>query len=874
MTEGIVIPGRLRDLLAKDSELSGAVTVTLARYSDWLAESRLAFFPEYTDHGPTHIANVLAASNRLITDAAFPVLSPQDAGALVIAVLLHDIALHLTQAGFCRLAPGRTALQPISELGDKAWPVLWEQFRAEAIRFSGAENMRLFGDPAAVVPPALDQWNWSKKQDLLVGEFIRRHHARLAHQIALHGFPGSEREELELSSLLPAAFSDVAGLIARSHGMPLRPCTDYLQGKYFNRLDPLRVHALFLMCVLRVADYMQIESDRAPIVWLRMSPLRSPISIQEWKKHHSIGEVTPDENDPEAYTVLVTPEKVDCVGTCLQIRALLDSIQSEIDQSWAVLGEVYGRQRDSNRPLYLLGLTMRRVRSNLNDPHFLGRLPFEPVSLRFRSADAKLFRLLTEPLYGGEANIGVRELLQNSIDAVRELEAFCKRHRKDRQEIELPDQPAEVVVELVENTEGQPCLTVRDRGIGMTLEIIRDYFLCVGASFRESLAWRSEFTSIKGTSEVLRTGYFGVGALAGFLVGEQIKVSTRHVTSEEGLEFSTTIDTYPIQIRRIKRPVGTTITIPLRRDLRERGWQPHIRYYLNRPSLAGVDAPSQFYPDVNDPIPPRWQKLREPKRPVIMWARGLPEYYAERVTHNGFIVEHGDQQPRVIWQDQFYGLRLFCPFLHILDFEGNQQRPDLNLARTEFILDRFEHLPCLFDDMLRDYLAYLMVTCPETGLSPMLKPAQEYRYVDFRLTDLNCGFSASAPQSLRGRSWVYTKEGIALLDAEILDNLGITTLLVSNDEIVLQLVRQDTGTAASIPQSNLWYLHGHIGAGDLRFLYPRKGVEIPPAGLNVMGSEAITIKRSAVCRQKRVDEKNGLMSPASAALPSMTGATA
>jgi hypothetical protein len=229
-----------------------------------------------------------------------------------------------------------------------------------------------------------------------------------------------------------------------------------------------------------------------------------------------------------------------------------------------------------------------------------------------------------------------------------------------------------------------------------------------------------------------------------------------------------------------------------------------------------------------------------------MWARGLPEYYAERVTHNGFIVEHGDQQPRVIWQDQFYGLRLFCPFLHILDFEGNQQRPYLNLARTEFILDRFEHLPCLFDDMLRDYLAYLMVTCPETGLSPMLKPAQEYRYVDFRLTDLNCGFSASAPQSLRGRSWVYTKEGIALLDAEILDNLGITTLLVSNDEIVLQLVRQDTGTAASIPRSNLSYLHGHIGAEDLRFLYPRKGVEIPPARLNVMGSEAITIKRSAL----------------------------
>jgi molecular chaperone HtpG len=458
MTEGIVIPGRLRDLLARDSELSGAVTVILARYSDWLAESRLVFFPEYTDHGPKHIANVLAASNRLIADDAFPILSPQDAGALVIAALLHDIALHLTQQGFCRLALGQTALQPVSDLGDERWPALWEQFRAEAIRFSGAENMRLFGDPAAVAPPPLDQWNWNKKQDLLVGEFIRRHHARLAHQIALYGFPGSEREELELSSLLPASFRDVAGLIARSHGMPLRPCTDYLQRKHFNRLDPSRVHALFLMCVLRIADYIQIESDRAPVVRLRMSPLRSPVSIQEWKKHHSVGELTPDENDPEAYTILVTPEKVDCVRTYLQIRTLLDSIQGEIDQSWAVLGEVYGRQRDSTRLLHLLGLTMGRVRSNLDDPHFLRRLPFEPVGLRFRSADAKLFKLLIEPLYGGDANIGVRELLQNSIDAVRELDAFCKRHRKDKKVIELPDQPAEVVVELVEDTRASPVL--------------------------------------------------------------------------------------------------------------------------------------------------------------------------------------------------------------------------------------------------------------------------------------------------------------------------------------------------------------------------------------------------------------------------------
>ncbi len=39
----------------------------------------------------------------------------------------------------------------------------------------------------------------------------------------------------------------------------------------------------------------------------------------------------------------------------------------------------------------------------------------------FRAADADLLKLLIEPLYGNRFEIGLRELIQNSVDAVREL---------------------------------------------------------------------------------------------------------------------------------------------------------------------------------------------------------------------------------------------------------------------------------------------------------------------------------------------------------------------------------------------------------------------------------------------------------------------
>jgi signal transduction histidine kinase len=58
---------------------------------------------------------------------------------------------------------------------------------------------------------------------------------------------------------------------------------------------------------------------------------------------------------------------------------LFTDIQNELNHTWAVLGEVYGRQAD--RKLNRLGLTVRRVKTNLDDPLFLQALPFVPNAI-------------------------------------------------------------------------------------------------------------------------------------------------------------------------------------------------------------------------------------------------------------------------------------------------------------------------------------------------------------------------------------------------------------------------------------------------------------------------------------------------------------
>src|SRR6266576_2009293 len=96
----IAIPHRIQAILDNRSDLSAAVKKTVSNFDSWISRSSLTFFPEYTDHGPQHITDVLASAENIMTEESLDILTPEDAGALVVSVLLHDCAMHLTNDGF------------------------------------------------------------------------------------------------------------------------------------------------------------------------------------------------------------------------------------------------------------------------------------------------------------------------------------------------------------------------------------------------------------------------------------------------------------------------------------------------------------------------------------------------------------------------------------------------------------------------------------------------------------------------------------------------------------------------------------------------------------------------------------------------------
>lgn len=539
----IRLPKLFEERLQQAPSLMSDVRKTLDSFEPWLEQSGMPFFPGFTDHSPRHINDVLLTASSLISDEAHALLSPEDIAVLVLAVLLHDCGMHLTQDGFRALVLNKAA-PIINGLGDRPWNQLWLEFLGEASRFGEERLIGVFGDSEPFNVTALDLSNLSEKDCLLGGEFVRRHHARLAHEIAVNKVPMLNDKGLEIIGI-DNELKDLAGLIARSHGMSIRSTFTYLKSKYGRASEYRNVKMPFLMAVLRISDYVQVKSDRAIKSLLSIKELRSPISRQEWKNHFAVRDVTTRHEDPEAMYVHASPTDV---KTYLRLASLFKDIQRELDESWATIGEVYGRLGELNS----LGINVRRLRSNLDDLNlFASTVPYVPRKANFAASGPELLKLLVGPLYDYEYEIGIRELLQNAVDACRELSDLTG------------DTSSEVIVEIDESTSGSGWITVTDTGVGMTLDTVTGYFLVAGASFRNSDVWKQQHTDTNGDSKVLRGGRFGVGALAAFLLGDEITVRTRHTSAAEteGLEFSAKIDDPVIEIKKTKAPTGTAIRI-------------------------------------------------------------------------------------------------------------------------------------------------------------------------------------------------------------------------------------------------------------------------------------------------------------------------
>lgn len=128
--------------------------------------------------------------------------------------------------------------------------------------------------------------------------------------------------------------------------------------------------------------------------------------------------------------------------------------------------------------------------------------PFFTEDVKF-SVSNEIIPNLIKPLYGDKPECGLREIIQNACDAMKELAALCGKKT---------GKPVEVY--LLKETGGMNKLCVRDYGIGMTKDILLQKYFVIGESSKKD-------------SPLNLVGQFGIGALAAFLLGDTVEVRTK-----------------------------------------------------------------------------------------------------------------------------------------------------------------------------------------------------------------------------------------------------------------------------------------------------------------------------------------------------------
>lgn len=707
------------------SHEQGIVHSALSSFGSFFESSGTPiFFRDYTNHGVKHLTEVLATAAAMIPVNAGKTFTAADSTILILATLLHDAALHIAEPGFHHLILGDAKDRRMVEFDATIWPALWDEFLFTARRWDDRKLANIFGDQfvqeGRTVANPFERWgNLNQADCKLIGEFIRLHHPRLAHEFAVYGMPGIEADFLKLPSEASKEWRDLSGLVARSHGLPLRVSVDYIE-KHYHKRDYQGIHATYLMALLRLADYLQIDATRAPAVVFRYRVIPSRISDLEWRTHNSVKNITPEHEDPESVEVHAEPPDVEAY---LRLREWLDGIQYELDSSWAVLGEVYGRYP----ALKELGLHWRRIRSNLDDRAVFARsVSFLPRRIRIEVARAELLSLLIRPLYGDDPSYGVRELIQNAVDAVREREFHQQKYPESSKEI-ISDQRADVVVWLTDFDNKTNCawLVVSDRGIGMTEKILTDYFLTAGASYRHSEQWQKIFersdpsVGSKPRAQIIRTGRFGVGALAAFLLGENIEVQTRHISSATGFRFSMSLTQEAVQVERVDDlPVGTLIRVCVGRDAfekldRDNGSVTKPRlwdwYILSKPSVVRLRGSQKrqisngLAPDLSE-----WGMVETNLPMTIHWAFDVR---APSLSCNGIYVSRSDKLPEITARHcDSNGYFVCTPLIHVSDPDGHLP---LSLTRKELFTEEYGFERDLYQSMMKDWLALMLARFPE-----------------------------------------------------------------------------------------------------------------------------------------------------------------
>ena len=478
---------------------------TLRANVKWLLESIGTDLPHFTVHDVSH-SDALWDMADLILGPGYQ-LTPMEAFVLGATFLIHDAGLSAA-----------TRQDPNLRSSTR-----WSDTLALTIR------RRTGRTPSPGEMLSADE----DTKRMVFESLLRETHSEVVRDLLTREWTNAGRPLYLLESAdLRDNYAGLVADIAASHWWPVSRLREHFMtelGSVVGFPQQWTVNPLKLACALRVADASHLDARRAPRF---LMALRSPVSASEahWVFQKRLHQPRID-SDRLIYTSAEAfgPGEVQAWWFCFQALAMVDqelravdSILTEQDLPRFAARGVLG----SDEPK---GLT-----------RYIPTLGWTPVDTRIRVGGvANLVRQLGgEQLYAEGPSVALRELIQNSADAIR-----ARSLAEDRQ-------PGwgEVMVSL-NCRSGDWWLSVADNGVGMSDALLTGPFLDFGSSYWDSDLLIAEHPGLL-TRGFQPVGRFGIGFFSVFMLGDVVRITTRPYREAQRatrvLEFSCGVSSVPL----------------------------------------------------------------------------------------------------------------------------------------------------------------------------------------------------------------------------------------------------------------------------------------------------------------------------------------
>jgi hypothetical protein len=466
-----------------------------------------------------------------------------------------------------------------------------------------------------------------------------------------------------------------------------------------------------------------------------------------------------------------------------ELRVEVGALRDAIADCAVVLARSYRLGGES-----VLRLRYELVRSNIDDA---GRyveeagLPFEPELGQLALRASGVLPLFVRPLYGHRPEVGVRELLQNALDAVWARRAIDRAEGRSEQEhtehilVAISDRSGSATTLLRATVPPPPdwrhWIEVRDQGVGMTPEVIREHFLTVGGSFdpAEDLTRRAEL----GGARRQRIGRFGIGVCAAFLLGTEVQVITRHmiVPGDRAVCFRFVERDDMTEMYRCTAPVGTTVRVRLSEEAYQRLTdKPDLWDWFARssPQVARVsvrDGEVHSIQSILQELIGRGEvrELSVPPYGTVRWTPS-PEPFKSHIFVNGI---------RIVSLHRNFDRNVLAPVGQlkqpVIDIDDAAAATDLRLTRDDFASLPEPVFAAVRRDAIADHVAWTVRVAAAGPERPLLWES--------RLWEEEHSSRGQGDGVIHAMPFVVTAAGLVPLDPGLLARAGVaevTFLLV------------------------------------------------------------------------------------------------